>query len=804
MVAAECLTLTSAGLYCSAGDFYIDPLRAVPRALITHGHSDHARPGHDKVLATQETLAIMAIRCGADFAGATQAIAYGEGLRLGEVTVSFHPAGHVLGSAQILLCHRGGRIVVSGDYKRQADPTCAAFEPVPCDCFITEATFGLPVFRHADPAGEIGKLLASLQLFPERCHLVGAYALGKAQRILALLRAAGYDRPIFLHGSLGKVTDYYVSTGLALGELRPLVLADVAKLPGEIVLCPPMALTDLALRGDTEPRKIFASGWMRVRAGAPARHRAAAGDFRSCGLGRALPHCPRYWLCRASRDAWRERCAGALGAKPRNLGRASPSHGLWRRRDGEWGRGLRMNRFAALLDRLAFEPSRNAKIRLIADYFHTTPDPDRGFALAALTDALSFRYAKPKLIKTLIADRVDPHLFGLSYDYVGDLSETVALLWPAAESSEAHPSSLSLTDVVYSLTQAGSIEQPCLLARFLDGLDETGRWALLKLITGALRIGVSARLAKQAVAEFGTRPANEIEDIWHALAPPYLELFAWLEGRAGKPETRDPAPFRSAMLAHALEASDLALLPLEEFRAEWKWDGIRVQACVGETGEGRKIVRLFSRTGEDISTAFPDLVSELMQEPARSFALDGELLIVRDGLTQAFSILQQRLNRKLVSAKLLAAYPAHIRVYDMLALDGEDLRPLPFVERRRRLESFIAGAKSRQLDLSPLLAARSWEELAAARRDPACIDAEAIEGIMLKRADFALFVGPAERLLVQMEARSRDDRCRADVCPTRPWQKIVSLLGLYVWSLAQPRGRGSPCPCRQGLFRFHR
>ncbi len=271
MVAAECLTLTSAGLYCSAGDFYIDPLRPVPRALITHGHSDHARPGHDKVLATKETLAIMAIRCGADFAGATQAIAYGEGLRLGEVTVSFHPAGHVLGSAQILLSHRGRRIVVSGDYKRQADPTCAAFEPVPCDCFITEATFGLPVFRHADPGGEIGKLLASLQLFPERCHLVGAYALGKAQRILALLRASGYDRPIFLHGSLAKLTDYYASTGLALGELRPLVLADVAKLAGEIVLCPPMALTDLALRSDVEPRKIFASGWMRVRARARQR-----------------------------------------------------------------------------------------------------------------------------------------------------------------------------------------------------------------------------------------------------------------------------------------------------------------------------------------------------------------------------------------------------------------------------------------------------------------------------------------------------------------------------------------------------
>jgi len=271
MAAADCLSLTSAGLYCGAGDFYIDPLRPVPRALITHGHSDHARPGHSKVLATKETLAIMAIRCGPDFARETQAITYGETIRLGEVDVSFHPAGHVLGSAQILLCHRGQRIVVSGDYKRQDDPTCVPFEPVPCHCFITEATFGLPVFRHPDPRGEIAKLMASLQLFPERIHLVGAYALGKAQRLIALLRASGFERPIYIHGALKALTDYYASTGIKLGELRPLAGQRREKLAGEIILCPPMALEQLALKGDTEPRKIFASGWMRVRARARQR-----------------------------------------------------------------------------------------------------------------------------------------------------------------------------------------------------------------------------------------------------------------------------------------------------------------------------------------------------------------------------------------------------------------------------------------------------------------------------------------------------------------------------------------------------
>jgi putative mRNA 3-end processing factor len=271
MVAAECLTLTPAGLYCSAGDFYIDPLRPVPHALITHGHSDHARPGQGKVLATPETLAIMAIRCGPAFAKSTQALVYGEIIKLGDVEVSFHPAGHILGAAQILISLKGKRIVVSGDYKRQSDPTCRPFEPVRCDCFITEATFGLPVFRHPDPSAEVVKLLASLQLFPERCHIIGAYALGKAQRLLALIRTAGYDRPIFLHGSLAELTHYYEDAGIAFGDLRPLIATDLSRLGGEIVLCPPMALESLALRDDVEPRKVFASGWMRVRARARQR-----------------------------------------------------------------------------------------------------------------------------------------------------------------------------------------------------------------------------------------------------------------------------------------------------------------------------------------------------------------------------------------------------------------------------------------------------------------------------------------------------------------------------------------------------
>jgi DNA ligase 1 len=394
-----------------------------------------------------------------------------------------------------------------------------------------------------------------------------------------------------------------------------------------------------------------------------------------------------------------------------------------------------VNRFAELLDRLQREPSRLGKLRLMTDYFRRVPDPDRGFALAALTGALSFRYAKPGLIKALIAARVDPVLFDLSYDFVGDLSETVALLWPA--SATAKEDAASLAAVVRALTDTGKIDLPRVLAELLDGLDETGRWALLKLITGAMRIGASARLAKQAAAELGGKNANDIEDLWHGLTLPYLDLFAWLEDREPRPVTNDPAPFSPAMLAHALEKEELAALAPAEFFAEWKWDGIRVQAVVGD--RSGKVVRLFSRTGEDISSAFPDLVDMLTSLPCGAVSLDGELLIRRDGLVQSFGVLQQRLNRKRVSAALLADYPAHIRAYDLLSLEGDDLRALPFVERRCRLEVFVVGANAARLDLSPSIDFKSWDFLAAARRDPVAAgagrDAAAIEGVMLKRRD---------------------------------------------------------------------
>jgi putative mRNA 3-end processing factor len=267
----DILLPTPAGLCCKPGGFHIDPTRAVERAVITHGHSDHARPGHGAVLATQETLDMMRLRYGDNFAGRTQAIAYGEEIKLGDVRIKFHPAGHVLGSAQIAVSCKDTSIVASGDYKDASDPTCAPFEVVLCDVFITEATFGLPVFRHGDAADEVKKLLASVALFPERAHLVGAYSLGKAQRVIALIRAAGYDAPIYLHGAMEKITHYYQSRGVKLGELRPVKGVKKADLAGTITLAPPSATSDIWTRRFPDPVTAFASGWMRVRARARQR-----------------------------------------------------------------------------------------------------------------------------------------------------------------------------------------------------------------------------------------------------------------------------------------------------------------------------------------------------------------------------------------------------------------------------------------------------------------------------------------------------------------------------------------------------
>ena len=348
-----------------------------------------------------------------------------------------------------------------------------------------------------------------------------------------------------------------------------------------------------------------------------------------------------------------------------------------------------MKAFAELLDRLAYTPSRNDKLRLLADYFAATPDPDRGWALAALTDGLFFRLPLRRILGELIEPRVDPVLFGLSRDYVGDTAETIALIWPQGDAKTEAP---RLDAIVQRLQAAAPTEVPALLSHWLDGLDATGRWALLKLLTGALRVGVSARLAKTALAEWSGTPLADIEEVWHGLRPPYEELFAWLSGKGARPDAGTMPTFRPLMLSHQIEDKELASIDPRDFVAEWKWDGIRVQA-VNRGGEKR----LFSRTGDDISGAFPDAVEGIPP----GVVLDGELLVMRGSEVAPFNDLQQRLNRKTVTAAMLKSHPAHIRLYDML-FEGEDGSSAPPLHRAAGAARGVARARqSRRAPISP-------------------------------------------------------------------------------------------------------
>lgn len=395
-----------------------------------------------------------------------------------------------------------------------------------------------------------------------------------------------------------------------------------------------------------------------------------------------------------------------------------------------------MRAFAELLDRLVLTPQRNGKLRLLIDYFRTTPDPDRGLALAAITRDLELQSVKPAMLRALIAERTDPTLFAYSYDYVGDLAETISLIWPGPGET-APDANLSLGIVVHKLQNASRREGPLLVASWLDFLGISERYALLKLVTGGLRIGVSARLAKQALADFGGVNVVEIEELWHGQAPPYEALFAWLEGHGPKPAATAAAPFRPVMLATALDEMDIPSLDPTVYSAEWKWDGIRVQA-VSEGG----VRRLYSRTGDDISGAFPDILEAMDYEGA----IDGELLVGHHGETgldtATFSDLQQRLNRKTVSAKQLRDYPAFVRAYDLLQegdqQTGQDLRALPFSERRARLQGFVSKLDPHRFDLSPVLPFADFEELAQFRANP---PHPVIEGVMLKRHDSTYLPG---------------------------------------------------------------
>ncbi len=381
-----------------------------------------------------------------------------------------------------------------------------------------------------------------------------------------------------------------------------------------------------------------------------------------------------------------------------------------------------MRAFARLLEQLAFTPQRLGKERHLAAFFATQPDPERGLALAALTGDLKLRTVTRSLLRGLVVERVDDELFALSYDFVGDLAETIAMIWPGE--GEADP---PLAELVNELAATPKTALPAVIAARLDCLGVSERYAYLKLSTGALRVGVSARLARMAFANWADLPLTEVEEIWHGLTPPYLDLFGWAAG-APRPESAARAPFRPVMLSTATDLETLSELNPADYAAEWKWDGIRVQAV-----SDRGTRRLYSRTGEDISAAFPDVI-DLMDFDG---VLDGELLVRRGDEIGSFGDLQKRLNRKRVSAAMLKSHPAGLRLYDALLHDGRDLRDLPYETRRAELARIIAGLDPR-IDLSPNLPFESWEELAALRADPA---SAVIEGVMIKRRDSAYLAG---------------------------------------------------------------
>ncbi|MEP6982157.1 MAG: cisplatin damage response ATP-dependent DNA ligase [Sphingomicrobium sp.] len=396
-----------------------------------------------------------------------------------------------------------------------------------------------------------------------------------------------------------------------------------------------------------------------------------------------------------------------------------------------------MRAFSQLLDDLVYTRSRNTKLKLIGDYLKETPDPDRGYGLAVLTGTLDIPAVKGAAVRAIAEERVDPVLLYMSRDYVGDMAETVALLWPkqAGEPTEIDDATISITEAVDRLRSASRMDAPRMLATMLDHLDASGRFALLKLATGALRVGINARLAKQALAQAFGLDVDAVEEVWHGLSPPFSELFDWAEGRSGQPMARDVPVFRPFMLAHALEETKVSL---DDYAAEWKWDGIRVQ-LVHAGGE----TRLYSRTGDDISGSFPDIAEAFRTQGV----LDGELLVrgsdqgvadVHGGAAASFNALQQRLGRKAVSPKMLGEYPAFVRLYDVLFDGSDDLRELAWQQRRERLEAFAAQLDAERFDVSQLIEAESFEELEELRLNARDV---AIEGIMLKRRDSPYVAG---------------------------------------------------------------
>ena len=383
-----------------------------------------------------------------------------------------------------------------------------------------------------------------------------------------------------------------------------------------------------------------------------------------------------------------------------------------------------MQAFAALLDRLYYTHSNNDKAAVLTNYLRRTPDPDRGFAVGIIAGTLTFELFKRALVRDLVAERVDPVLLALSYDYVGEMSETIAHIWPRDPHGLILNRLPPLHEVIHEFQTRDKPQIREYLALLLDNMTPPERWALLKLGTSTLRIGMSARSVKHVLADFGGVSVGEIEEVWHAQQPPYLDLFAWLENRGPKPDSKDAVTFHPVMLAHPLEDADLPAIMPDAFLAEWKFDGIRVQIVSTPSGKA-----VFSRSGDDISGAFPDVLARVNFHAV----LDGELIVKSGDEIASFNHLQQRLNRKSPDPKLMARYPGYIILYDMLAVEGRDLRPLPLTERKSEMVRWFEEAQPLGAELAQPLAFKNPGELQALRAEAAKLASPHIEGLMLKR-----------------------------------------------------------------------
>ncbi len=718
------------GMYCPAGDFYIDPWRGVENAVITHAHGDHARVGNARYLAVKDAEHVLRTRLG-DIN--LQTLGYGERLSIRDVTLSFHSAGHVLGSAQVRIEHRGEVWVASGDYKAAPDfvaedTTCAPFEPVSCHTFITESTFGLPIYRWR-PQSEIMGAINDWWRDNARAHrasVLFAYAFGKAQRVLS-----GIDSeigPIVCHGAVENLNRAYRESSVRLPATMSVTdVGDPASLRQSLVIAPPSAQGSSWLKRFGDYSDAFASGWMQLR-GARRRRAVDRGFVLS-------DHADWPGLLQAIEASGASRVIVTHGQVPVMV-RWLVEHGLQAQAfETEFGQetgrsAAAMKRFSALFTELDSSTSTSAKLTALQDYFAQATPADAAWAVYFLSGGKPRQVVPTRALRDLATRMagIDEWLFDECYQAVGDLAETIALILPSATRSDETGFAAWIEDRLLPLKASSPVEVAAKLSDYWNQLDAQGRFLLIKLIGGGFRVGVSKLLVTRALAQLaGLDPKVVAQRMMGYPSPAagggaaaFLALIA-----PAQPTTRDdgyPYPF---FLAHQLDAAQ-SLGQVSEWQVEWKFDGIRAQ-IVRRGGH----TWVWSRGEELVSDRFPEVLAAAASLPD-GCVLDGEILVWKEGLPAPFALLQRRIGRKTVSAKVLKEAPVVFMAYDILELDGIDLRNDSQADRRRHLEAVVSAHPHPNLALSEVIVAADWDSYARLREESR---ERGVEGLMLKRRD---------------------------------------------------------------------